>query len=72
MWNREALDSTVKRYHLFSGIYYYPSAGLGDYVGSYLTEKDALRSAANQKDDWWYIVFTEADGSLVILDSGPK
>jgi hypothetical protein len=70
MWNKDGLNQAVKRYHLFTGDTYYPLAGLGNYVGSYYTEAVARREAIQKRQDWWYIVFTEEDGSLVVLDHG--
>ena len=44
------------KYHLFAGHDYYPSGGMGDWVGAYDSERDALTALATRNYDWWHIV----------------
>ena len=56
----------MKCWLLFAGVHYYPSAGLGDYVGSYETETQA-RSIAEEMgidNDWYILAYIEEDGWL--------
>lgn len=60
----------MKKYHLFSGANYYPSIGLGDYIGSFDDAKQAhargkaLLADGRSHCQWYYIAYTKEDGSL--------
>lgn len=63
----------MTRFHLFAGDYYYPSAGLGDYVNSFDSEEAAMDhvNVGQSREypgsfswDWWSVVI-EQDGKLV-------
>ena len=62
----------MNRFHLWAGERYYPARALGDYVGAFETEGDALSAAANESCDWWSIVQMMDDGTLVEVDSGNR
>lgn len=56
----------TKKYHVFSGDNYYPS-GAEDYRKSFETKKEAISYAKSLGDDWWEIMETLEDGSLLIV-----
>lgn len=45
-----------KPFWVFGGSYYYPSGGMGDFVGDFATLKEALDAAEGGNFDWWDIV----------------
>jgi hypothetical protein len=58
----------MKRFHLFHGWIYYPSKGLGDYKGSFVTREEA--DAAIPEADpymWVRIIESKEDGSLATV-----
>lgn len=59
----------MKRYALFYGVDYYPSAGWGDFRCAFDT-LDEAKSAAPEIDpydvDWWQIV--DMDQCIVVLE----
>lgn len=60
-----------RNYHVFVGSQYYPSQGLGDYVGMRETEEEALILAANTEGDWWFIA-EETEVGLQEFKSGDR
>ena len=67
----------AKKWHLFAGDHYYPSAYLGDYRGSFATFEDAADAAHEQHEDhdvygdqpkyaWACVAKTHHDGTLTL------
>ncbi len=58
----------MKKYYLFAGCTYYPSGGIDDYAGSYLTieeaDKEGKRLTTDGHLDWYNIAYSRDDGSL--------
>ena len=63
-----------KPFHLFAGMQYYPSMGLGDYVDCYKTLEEAEAAAVGQgstKPYYWYsIMQVSTTGRLVEVAGG--
>lgn len=60
----------MKPFILFGGAKYYPSGGVGDRIGAYLSYEEALRVARQQSElskvkwavlEWWHIYDTRTD-----------
>jgi hypothetical protein len=58
----------MKRFHLFAGEHYYPSCGVGDYMGVYAT-LDAAQRAYDKRNDWAVVAWVNDDGELVEVAS---
>lgn len=48
----------LKRYLLFAGSTYYPTAGFGDFIESYDSWEDAIKEAETTRCDWWQVIDT--------------
>lgn len=47
-------DKTM--FALFAGSYYYAIGGWNDYIGTYGTESEAVKVAAEEGCEWWHVV----------------
>ncbi len=47
----------MKRYMLFAGYEYYPSGGMGDFVGYFDTMSEAVQHIQNV--EWWHVLDTQ-------------
>jgi len=65
MWNELAYEiywlyiMGMKRYWLFAGDNYYPTGGMGDFIGSYDSVDDAINSHARTNDptgEWGEVI----------------
>lgn len=53
-----------KPFWVFGGSYYYPSGGMGDFVGDFAAIEEALNAAATGNFDWWDIVYAPTRETL--------
>ena len=46
----------MENFYVFAGYYYYPSGGVGDFIGKFQNLAECYKSLLDKNCDWWQIV----------------
>jgi hypothetical protein len=64
------VTAQLKQFASFAGSQYYPSSGIGNYVGTFATLEEAKEAAWKRNPDWVTVAYIHPTGDLSELYYG--